>query len=86
MPDEIIEELWRAKDSIAREQGNDVRKLAAYLQGSNPEDPLVSEDTSADDVLIQAPGQRLLKTVEARALRGTGWEGDLDEMRSDRTT
>ena len=23
---------------------------------------------------------------EARALRGTGWEGDLDEMRSDRTS
>ena len=32
MPDEIIEELWRFKDSIAREHGNDVRKLAAYLQ------------------------------------------------------
>ena len=32
MPDEIIEELWRIKDSIAREHGNDVRKLAAYLQ------------------------------------------------------
>lgn len=23
IPDEIIEELWRIKDSIAREQGND---------------------------------------------------------------
>ena len=33
MPDEIIEELWGIKDSIAREHGNDVRKLAAYLQG-----------------------------------------------------
>ena len=33
MPDEIIEELWRIKDSIAGEHGNDVRKLAAYLQG-----------------------------------------------------
>ena len=32
MPDEIIEELWGIKDSIAREHGNDVRKLAAYLQ------------------------------------------------------
>ena len=32
MPDEIIEELWGIKDSIAGEHGNDVRKLAAYLQ------------------------------------------------------
>ena len=32
MSDEIIEELWRIKDSIAREHGNDVRKLAAYLR------------------------------------------------------
>ena len=32
MPDEIIEELWKIKDDIAREHGNDVRKIAAYLQ------------------------------------------------------
>ena len=32
MSDEIIEELWRAKDTIALEHGNDVRQLAAYLQ------------------------------------------------------
>ena len=32
MPDKIIEELWEIKDSIAREHGNDVRKLAAYLR------------------------------------------------------
>lgn len=32
MPDEIIEELWRIKDGIAREHGYDVRRLAAYLQ------------------------------------------------------
>ena len=36
MPDEIIEELWRAKDAIAREHDHDVRKLAAYLQTKNP--------------------------------------------------
>ena len=33
MSDEIIEELWKIKDSIAREHDNDVRKIAAYLQG-----------------------------------------------------
>ena len=64
MPDEIIEELWGIKDSIAREQGNDVRKLAAYLQGAHPEETLVSEGRSAVDVLNESPGQRLLKTDE----------------------
>ena len=32
MPDEIIKELWRVKDDLAREHGYDVRALAAYLQ------------------------------------------------------
>lgn len=64
MPDEIIKELWRIKDGMAREHGNDVRKLAAFLQGSHPDDPLVSEGKSAVDVLNKAPSQRLLKTDE----------------------
>ena len=38
MPDEIIEELWRIKDSIAREQGNDARQLVAYLQSAHAGD------------------------------------------------
>ena len=32
MSDEIIEELWRIKDSIAREHGYDIEALAAYLR------------------------------------------------------
>ena len=32
MPDEIIKELWRIKDSIAREHGYDVEALVAHLQ------------------------------------------------------
>ena len=32
MPDEIITELWRVKDDLAREHGYDVKALAAYLQ------------------------------------------------------
>ena len=31
--DEIIEELWEVKDSMAREYDNDAWKLGAYLQG-----------------------------------------------------
>ncbi|MFH1112302.1 MAG: hypothetical protein V1792_00130 [Pseudomonadota bacterium] len=32
MPDEIIEELWRIKDGIARECGYDVKVLVAHLK------------------------------------------------------
>ncbi len=32
MPDEIIKELWRIKDHIAREHGYDLAALTAYLQ------------------------------------------------------
>ena len=64
MPDEIIEELWGVKDSIAREQGNDVRKLAAYLQDAHPEDSFASPGRSAVNVLKEAPGQRLFTTGE----------------------
>jgi hypothetical protein len=31
MPDEIIEELWQIKDSIAREHGYDIEALVAHL-------------------------------------------------------
>ncbi len=32
MADEIIEELWKIKDDIAREHGYDIRRLGAYLR------------------------------------------------------
>lgn len=32
MPDEVIEELWRVKDDMARECGYDVARLIADLQ------------------------------------------------------
>ena len=95
MSDEIIEELWRIKDSIAREHGNDVRKLAAYLQGGNlREHSSGTLRRSTVDVLDEAPGQRLFKTGEdeplsadeACALGGTSWEEDLSAMRSDHSS
>ena len=65
MSDEIIEELWRVKDSIAREHGNDVRKLAAYLQeGSLKEHSSGKLRRAAVDILDEAPGQRLFKSPE----------------------
>ena len=63
MRDEIIDELWRIKDGMAREYGNDVRKLAAYLQdGELREHSSESPDRSVVDVLDEAPGHRLFKT------------------------
>ena len=38
MSDEVIEELWRIKDEMAREYGYDVARLAADLQGRQGED------------------------------------------------
>lgn len=32
MADEIIEEVWRVKDEIAREHGYDIDRLAAYFR------------------------------------------------------
>ncbi len=54
MPDAIIEELWEIKDSIAREHGNDVRKLAAYLRRSYPEDVFISPERSSVESKVSA--------------------------------
>ena len=37
MADEIIEELWRIKDDMAREHGYDVRRFAAYIRSRERE-------------------------------------------------
>ncbi len=66
MPDEIIEELWGIKDSIAREHGNDARKLAAYLQGRE----LGKHSSGAPSarwawqIISEGPGHRLFKTAK----------------------
>ena len=63
MPDEIIEELWKIKDGMAREHGNDVRKLAARLQGEKPpEITSNSPERSLVDILAEAPGGLVFKS------------------------
>ena len=39
MTDEIIKELWQIKDSIAREHGYDLDRLAADLQSKERPEP-----------------------------------------------
>ena len=41
---------------------------------------------AAINFALQTLAAEPLSLDEARALRGIGWEGDLDEMRSDRMT
>ena len=47
MSDEIIEELWRIKDSIAREHGYDIEALVAYLQSKEKTEGRQIVDLSA---------------------------------------
>ena len=47
MSDEIIEELWRIKDSIAREHGYDIEALVAYLQSKEKAEGRQVVDLSA---------------------------------------
>ena len=44
MPDEVIEELWRIKDEMARECGNDIRKLAVNVGIKNAKDSSATID------------------------------------------
>lgn len=64
MPDEIIEELWSVKDSIAREHDYDLSKLAAYLRGLNQwGHPSKSRRHSIYRIVPDGPVQRLAKTA-----------------------
>ena len=47
MSDEIIEELWRIKDSIALEHGYDIDALVAYLQSKEKAEGRQIVDLSA---------------------------------------
>ena len=44
MPDEIIEELWRIKDEMARECGSDIRKLAVRVEIKDSKDSSAATD------------------------------------------
>ena len=60
MSDEIIEELWRIKDGIAREHGYDVRRLAAYLQSEKR----VERERAVDVNDVPVTGKSVETTIE----------------------
>ena len=66
MSDEIIEELWKAKDDIAREHGNDVRKLGAWLQGRTPHNRRSLEDRKSKDEAGAGPNAAHPRHVTSR--------------------
>ena len=60
MSDEIIEELWQIKDSIAREHDYDVESLVAHLQ---------TKQRSADQQVVDLSA--LKRTADQGAPRAT---------------
>ncbi len=66
MTDEIIKELWRIKDNIARDHGYDLDALVAYLQGKEKEhtgdhhviDPRLVQETAEQSAPADAPSSR----------------------------
>ena len=73
MPDEIIQELWTIKDSMAREHGSDVRRLAAYLQGrKEPEQSSEATGRPAVNISNLSPDQQLLDAGEGNTKDGLG--------------
>lgn len=61
MPDETIKELWRIKDSIAREHGYDVEALALYLRGRS-----ASEDRRTVNLAAMRRGVKQAATASHR--------------------
>ena len=79
MPDEIIEELWGIKDSMAKEHGSDVRKLAAYLQGGElRKHSSGAPRQSAVNILEEALDQRLFQSDEDMESRAKGERASWD--------
>ena len=74
MADEIIEEVWRIKDEIAREHGYDVSRLSAYFRRLGRERAQREEDRAAAGEGAAAGGAQAVSWVEAEfgARRGGG--------------
>ena len=73
MADEIMEEVWRIKDELAREHGYDVARLGAYFQRRERE-RAQREGAGAAAERTAAGGARAVTWVEAKfgSRRGGG--------------
>ncbi len=64
MADEIIEEVWRIKDEIAREHGYDVERLAAHLRRREQERVQREEDGAVAGEKAGTTGSEMACWVE----------------------
>ena len=81
MADEIIEEVWRIKDEIAREHGYDVGRLGAYFRrlgrerAQREDEGAAAGDGTAGDGMA-AGGAAAVSWVEAEFGSRRGGGGD----------
>ena len=80
MADEIIEEVWRIKDEIAREHGYDIDRLAAYFrrrererareQGDAPDREETAGQTASEETGVPETDsvERVSGTVRRRGM------------------
>ena len=76
MADEIIEEVWRIKDEIAREHGYDVGRLGAYFRRLGRERAQREDEGAAAADGTAAGGPAAVSWVEAEFGSRRGGGGD----------
>ena len=81
MADEIIEEVWRIKDEIAREHGYDLDRQGAYFRGRERQRAQREEERAAAGEgtaggMKAAGGAEAVSWVEAEFGSGRGGGGD----------
>ena len=79
MADEIIEEVWRIKDEIAREHGYDLDRLGAYFRERERQRVQREEERAAAAKGPAAGGTGAVTWVEAKFGSRRGGGGDRSE-------
>ena len=76
MADEIIEEVWRIKDELAREHGYDIDRLGAYFRERERQRAQRREERSAAGAGTEGGGTAAVTWVDAEFGPRGGGGGD----------
>ena len=76
MADEIIEEVWRIKDELAREHGYDLDRLGAYFRERERQRAQREEERAATGEGTAGGGAAAVTWVEAKFGSRRGGGGD----------
>ena len=76
MADEILEEVWRTKDEIAREHGYDLDRLGAYFRERERQRARREEERAGSGDGMGGGGSEAVSWVEAEFASGRGGGGD----------